>query len=57
MKTDSRQNPGGQSWNITVLTVRADIVVQVDYNAQPIERAAAEQAAVVLADRAIWGSQ
>jgi hypothetical protein len=57
MKMDSRQNPGGQSWNITVLTVRADIVVQVDYNAQPIERAAAEQAAVVMADRAIWGSQ
>jgi hypothetical protein len=56
-KLDSRENPGGQSWNVIVLTLRADIIVQVDYNAHPIERAASEQAALVMADRAIWESQ
>ena len=31
-----------------------DVVVQVDYSAQPIARATAEQAALALADRAVW---
>jgi hypothetical protein len=56
-KMDSRENTGGQSWNVTVLALNADIVVQVDYNAHPIERGAAEQAAQVMADRAIWESK
>jgi hypothetical protein len=56
-KMDSRENTRGQSWNVTVLALNADIVVQVDYNAHPIERGAAEQAAQVMADRAIWESK
>jgi hypothetical protein len=34
--------------------VRADLLVQVDYTAHPITEAAAQQAVLVLADRAIW---
>ncbi|WP_344220796.1 hypothetical protein [Kribbella sancticallisti] len=45
---------GGQSWRVSVMVVRADLVVQVDYEAHPITEAAAQQGALVLADRAIW---
>ncbi|TCO19091.1 hypothetical protein EV652_11469 [Kribbella steppae] len=45
---------GGESWAINALVVRGDIVVHVVYTASPIEQKAAEQAALVLADRAIW---
>ena len=48
---------GGQDWLISVLVQRADIVVQVDYKAYPVEREKAEQAVLVLADRAIWESK
>jgi hypothetical protein len=48
---------GGQNWRMSVLVVRADIVVQVEYTAQPIARDAAEKAALVMADRAIWESK
>ncbi len=44
----------GESWTVTALVRRGDIVVQVVYAANPIEQKAAEQAALVLADRAIW---
>jgi len=44
----------GQSWAIHALVQRGDVVVQVLYTANPIEQKAAEQAALVLADRAIW---
>jgi hypothetical protein len=47
----------GESWAIKVLVLRADVVVQVEYTAHPIELKAAEQAALVLADRAIWESK
>lgn len=45
---------GGESWAITALVRRGDIVVHVAYTASPIEQKAAEQVALVLADRAIW---
>jgi hypothetical protein len=44
----------GESWAVNALVRRDDIVVQVQYTANPIEQKAAEQAALVLADRAIW---
>jgi len=36
---------------------RADVVVLVDYTANPIDADAAQQAALALADRAIWESK
>ncbi|TDD14882.1 hypothetical protein E1218_32335 [Kribbella turkmenica] len=45
---------GGESWSVNALVRRGDIVVHVVYAAGPIERKVAEQAALVLADRAIW---
>jgi hypothetical protein len=50
----SARGVAGESWAIRVLVLRADIVVQVEYTAHPMEVRAAEQAALVLADRAIW---
>jgi hypothetical protein len=44
----------GQSWTINALVQRDDIVVHVEYTANPIEQKAAEQAVLVLADRALW---
>jgi hypothetical protein len=44
----------GEWWAIKVLVLRADIVVRVEYTAHPIEVKTAEQAALALADRAIW---
>lgn len=48
---------GEEHWRLTVLVVRADVVVQVDYTAQPITRDVAERAALVIADRAVWESR
>ncbi|ADB29411.1 hypothetical protein Kfla_0287 [Kribbella flavida DSM 17836] len=45
---------GGQDWLIGVVVLRGDIVVHVDYAAYPVTAEKAEQAALVLADRAIW---
>lgn len=50
----SANGVAGQSWTVRALVQRADIVVQVDYTANPIDANAAEKAALVLADRAIW---
>ncbi len=50
----SSRGLAGESWTVTALVWRGDIVVQVVYTASPIEQKAAEQAALVLADRAIW---
>ncbi|MEV6412025.1 hypothetical protein [Kribbella sp. NPDC051718] len=47
----------GQDPRVAVLVYRADLTVQVDYAAHPIDPATAQQAAQVLADRAIWESQ
>jgi hypothetical protein len=44
----------GQSWTVRALVQRADIVVQVDYTANPVDADTAEKAAIALADRAIW---
>lgn len=45
---------GGEDWKVSVVVQRDDLVVQVDYEAHPVEPAKAEQAALILADRAIW---
>ncbi|GAA0572836.1 hypothetical protein GCM10009534_03370 [Kribbella sandramycini] len=44
----------GESWQVKVLVQRADIVVLVEYTANPVQGESAERAATVLADRAIW---
>jgi len=44
----------GESWSIKALVQRADIVVQVEYTANPIEAETAEKTVLLLADRAIW---
>jgi hypothetical protein len=56
-KLETRSAAGGQSWTVTLVELHADVIVQVDYTAQPIEKSAAESAALVIADRAIWESQ
>jgi hypothetical protein len=56
-KLETRSNAGGESWIVTAVELHADVIVQVDYAAQPIERQAAENAALVIADRAIWESK
>ncbi|HEU4945827.1 MAG TPA: hypothetical protein VFT31_01610 [Kribbella sp.] len=56
--TKVERSPLGQEhWRMSVLVVRADVLVQVDYTAQPISEDTAEQAALVLADRAILESR
>ncbi|TDW71103.1 hypothetical protein EV653_5176 [Kribbella pratensis] len=47
----------GESWAVRALVQRADIVVQVDYTANPVEADVAQKAALALADRAIWESK
>ncbi|MEV8377155.1 hypothetical protein AB0P21_30725 [Kribbella sp. NPDC056861] len=39
---------------VSVLVQRGGVTVQVDYTAHPIDLATAQQAALVMADRAIW---
>lgn len=48
----TRQDP-----HVAVLVYRADLTVQVDYAAYPIDLAAAQQAVQVMADRALWESK
>ncbi|WP_433164416.1 hypothetical protein [Kribbella sp. CA-247076] len=45
---------GGESWVVNALVRRGDVIAHVVYSASPVERKTAEQAALVLADRAIW---
>jgi hypothetical protein len=47
----------GESWRVHTLVQRADIVVLVDYTANPVDADTAQQAALALADRAIWESK
>jgi hypothetical protein len=47
----------GQDSRVSVLVYRADLTVQVDYAAHPIDLASAQQAAEVMADRAVWESR
>ena len=56
-KLETRSGTGGESWTVTVVELHADVIVQVDYAVQPIEKQAAETAALVIADRAIWESK
>jgi hypothetical protein len=53
----SETGKAGESWTVHVLVQRADVVVQVDYTANPIDADTAQKAALVLADRAIWESK
>lgn len=52
-----RTEHGDQWWEIEVLGVYGDTVVRVAYNAQPITRAAAERAVLILTDKALWESR
>lgn len=56
-KVDKHASTGVQNARISVLVYRADLTVQVDYTAHPIDLATAQQAALVMADRAIWESK
>ncbi|NIK55189.1 hypothetical protein [Kribbella shirazensis] len=47
----------GESWTVHALVQRADVVVLVNYTANPIGADSAQQAALALADRAIWESK
>ncbi|HWD77878.1 MAG TPA: hypothetical protein VG497_03325 [Kribbella sp.] len=47
----------GESWNVHALVQHADIVVLVEYTANPIDGDTAQKAALALADRAIWESK
>ena len=53
-RIDSVSRIGGEDWKVSAIVWRDDLVVQVEYDAHPVTRAKAEQAALVLADRAIW---
>jgi hypothetical protein len=41
-------------WDISVLTTRGDLVVQVEYAAAPVIRDAAQAAVLAIADKAVW---
>ena len=47
----------GETWAVHTMVQRADVVVLVDYTANPIDADAAQKAALALADRAIWESK
>jgi hypothetical protein len=47
----------GESWIVHALVQHADVVVLVDYTANPVEADVAQKAALALADRAIWESK
>ncbi|WP_371406379.1 hypothetical protein OHA10_12625 [Kribbella sp. NBC_00662] len=47
----------GESWAVHALVQHADVVVQVDYTANPVDADVAQKAALALADRAIWESR
>lgn len=56
-KVEKLARTGGMDSRVSVLVNRADLVVQVDYAAHPVDLATAQQAALVMADRAIWESK
>jgi hypothetical protein len=56
-KVEKPASTGGQNSRVSVLVYRADLIVQVDYTAHPIDPATAQQAAQVMADRAVWESK
>jgi hypothetical protein len=47
----------GESWTVHALVQRADVVVLVEYTANPVDADTAQKAALALADRAIWESK
>lgn len=47
----------GETWNVHAMVQRADIVVLVNYKANPVDADTAQKAALALADRAIWESK
>jgi hypothetical protein len=56
-KVEKHADAGRLNSRVSVLVQRADITVQVDYTAHPVDLATAQQAAQVVADRAIWESK
>ncbi|MEV6288385.1 hypothetical protein [Kribbella sp. NPDC051770] len=53
-RTERVAGTGGEQWKVSVVVLHADVIVQVDYEAHPVNPDKAEQAALALADRAIW---
>jgi len=47
----------GETWTVHTMVQRADVVVLVDYTANPVDPDVAQKAALALADRAIWESK
>ncbi|WBQ05206.1 hypothetical protein [Kribbella sp. CA-293567] len=56
-KVEKRAEAGRLNSRVSVLVRRGDLTVQVDYAAHPVEPAVAQQAALVMADRAVWESK
>ncbi len=53
--TKINADPQGEDvWDISVLTTRGDLVVQVEYAAAPVIRDAAQAAVLAIADKAVW---
>lgn len=49
-----RAENGEEQWAFKVITVRGDVVVEVEYTAHPVRREATEAALLILADLAVW---
>ncbi|MFI5710563.1 hypothetical protein [Kribbella sp. NPDC051620] len=56
-KVDKHAGIDAGDSRVAVLVYRADLTVQVDYAAHPVDLATAQRAAQVIADRAIWECQ
>jgi hypothetical protein len=56
-KVDKHVGTDAEDSRVAVLVHRADLTVQVDYAAHPVDLDTAQRAAQVLADRAIWESR
>jgi hypothetical protein len=56
-KVDKHVDAGRLNSRVSVLVQRADITVQVDYVAHPVDLVKAQQAAQLMAERAIWESK
>ncbi len=53
--TKLRAQPGGEeAWEIGLVTTRGDLVVEITYTASPIDQAAAQSAALSVAEKAVW---
>jgi hypothetical protein len=48
---------GDESWNVQVISVRGDVTVLVDYHGAPAQEKTVEQAALTVADHAMWATR